>query len=129
MIVNVLPVKDFCRYSLIQCILVDVCLIFFLSCLFSALLLLVQFSISFYLHVFILVLACFWFSMLRSHQVNLVFFFSLSWFSTSKIVANKQRSYKSTRVCMSDESVRRVESLFDYSMVWWSSFFCVLLVS
>lgn len=27
MIVNALPVKDFCRYSFIQCILVDVCVV------------------------------------------------------------------------------------------------------
>lgn len=103
---------------------------FFCVSLFSALLLLVQFSISFYLHVFILVLACFWYSMLRSHQVNFVFCSSLG-FSTSKIEANKQRSYKSTRKCVWAKSsfvVLRV-----YLIIRWfdGRFFscCILLVS
>lgn len=135
MIVNALPVKDFCRYSFIQCILVDVCVVWFLGWwwwfLFfhSPCLILYR---SFYLFVFILFLACFWYFDVAFSSSRRFFFLSclLSYFGK----ANKQcrRIKNGLSVCecpcVFEHTVRsiRVESLFDYSNGWW--FFVSLTV-
>lgn len=93
MIVNALPVKDFCRYSFIQCILVDV---LFRCC---------RFNVSFYLHSFLFYFSPafdFWCCFL----IN--FFFLLLSSQANKQWKKGERMWS---------GLLRVESLFDYSLI------------
>lgn len=72
--------------------------------------------VCFYLFVFILFLACFWFSMLLSHQYFLYFFLVSSAFRWQ---LNKQRADEQQQSCVRGKAVRFVLSFIWLFDVWW----------